>query len=123
MTRVSFSEMKILEVLWNENKAMSITEINEILNKNGIQWAYRTVATFLRRMQKKEAVASMKKGKSVYYYPLFSNDEMNNAEAKKLIDSCYKGSLTAFLTAFVKDDSLTENEMNELRDWFDKFDD
>jgi BlaI family penicillinase repressor len=46
---LSVSEREVLKVLWDHGPR-TIREINEVLERQGRQWAYTTVATLLQRL-------------------------------------------------------------------------
>ena len=50
---VSDSDSIILKILWEVNEPMSISQIVIKLEEKNVKWAYTTVGTFLKRMEKK----------------------------------------------------------------------
>ena len=54
---LSASERDVLRVLWDHGPCTT-REINEILEQQGRQWAYTTVATLLQRLSQKRYAAS-----------------------------------------------------------------
>ncbi len=51
--KISNAELEVMQLLWRENRAVSFTEILTELNSK-MDWEKSTIATFLRRFQKKE---------------------------------------------------------------------
>ena len=54
---LSVSEREVLKVLWDHGPR-TIREINEVLERQGRQWAYTTVATLLQRLVVKKYAAN-----------------------------------------------------------------
>ncbi len=61
--KISESEMNVLNKLWNFGEMITVAEMVSSLNKDGKNWAYQTVATFLKRLETKGIVSSSKKCK------------------------------------------------------------
>ena len=122
MQKITISEMKVLEILWNSEEALTIYQINELLNENGINWKYNTVATFLKKLEEKEVISSKKIKNFLYFSILVSKNEFKLNEAKHFIKSKFKGSLLGFMSAFVKEDELSEEELRILKELAKKID-
>ena len=117
----SDSETVLLEILWNEDKPLSVSQMMERLEERQIKWAYTTVGTFLKRMEKKGLVSSVKEGRSYYYRAEVKKGEITTGPAK-YIDKYFKGSLNEFLAAFTRERSLTKDEIRELKELTDSLD-
>ena len=122
MQKITISEMKVLEILWNSKEALTIYQINELLNENGINWKYNTVATFLKKLEEKEVISSKKIKNFLYFSILVSKNEFKSNEAKHFIKSKFQGSLLGFMSAFVKEDELSEEELTILKELAKKLD-
>ncbi len=85
-TEVSNSELKVLEILYDKKEAVTIPQILLELKKQGFDWLNPTVANYLKRLQKKGFVDSIKKGQNRYFYAIVSKQEMQNEDAKKIIE-------------------------------------
>lgn len=120
--RISDSEMKVMELLWNSKKMTSVAEITEILNNNGESWTHQTVGTFLKRLETKGLINSSKKGKSLYYFPLISKEKFMSNQTHKFLKTNFDGSLRGFLTAFSSEKKFSKEEIQDLKDWFDEID-
>ena len=98
-------------------------EVLEILKKEGEEWTYPTVATFLRRLTAKEILGVTKKGNKLCYFPLISKEQYEKNEAEGFVESKFGGSLKNFLVAFRGSDKIGKNDMKDLRAWLDELDD
>lgn len=115
---ISDSEMKVMEKIWECGEMIAVADVVASLNKDGKTWTHQTVGTFLKRLETKGMVASSKKGKSLYYFPLLSKEEFYSKEAENFLQSKFKGSLKNFLSAFSSGKKLSEDEIKDLKDWF-----
>lgn len=116
---ISDSEMKVMEKLWAYGHMISVADVVAALNDDGENWTHQTVGTFLKRLETKGIVSASKKGKSLYYFPLLSKEQFYAKEADHFLQSKFKGSLKNFLAAFSIEKKLSENEIQDLKDWFD----
>ncbi len=66
---ISNSEMKVMNKIWEMGEMVTVPDMVTILNMEGEEWAYQTVATFLRRLEAKGFLAVTKKGKKLCYFP------------------------------------------------------
>ena len=102
---------------------VTVPEVLEILKKEGEEWTYPTVATFLRRLTAKEILGVTKKGNKLCYFPLISKEQYEKNEAEGFVESKFGGSLKNFLVAFRGSDKIGKNDMKDLRAWLDELDD
>ena len=119
---ISNSEMKVMGKIWEGKEMVTVKDMVGILNEEGEEWAYQTVATFLKRLETKGFLSSTKKGKKLYYFPLISREQYEKKEAKGFINSKFGGSLKNFLVAFSDSDTIDDKEIKDLKAWLDEFD-
>lgn len=60
---ISNAEMKVMNHIWEAGEMVTVPDMVTILNEEGEEWAYQTVATFLRRLEAKGFLATTKQGK------------------------------------------------------------
>lgn len=132
--KVSNAEFSVLNLLWNAGDALSVAQVVQLMeSEKDTCWAYSTAATILRRMEKKGYVYSEKKGASLFYTAVMQVDdfqqieeERQQTEARKaasIIDKCFQGSFSKFLSAFSSDKKLTKEEFEDLKEWVRQHDD
>lgn len=119
---ISNAEMKVMNQIWAREKMISVPEMVAILNEEGEEWAYTTVATLLRRLQKKGFLMSMKAEFKLLYYPLITKAQYDKSEARGFVENKFNGSLKNFLVAFTGNKTLNKDEIKELKEWLDEFD-
>ena len=115
---VSDAELEILEVLWEAGEALSANDIRTRLNERK-DWERTTVLTLIRRLLDKEILLQEKR--EVYYYcPVLKREEYIRQETRSFVDKFFSGSSRNLAAALVSDEQLTKEEINELRDFFNR---
>ena len=116
--KISQSEKFVMDEIWKCDRMVTVSDMVSILNSKGENWAYQSVATFLKRLEGKGLIVSSKKSNVVYYCPLKSKEEYESLEAKNFVNNSFGGSLKKFLAAFSSDDKLSGKDLNDLKEWF-----
>ena len=115
---VSDAELEILEILWSAGRALNANEIRDALNQSR-KWERTTVLTFINRLLKKGVIAQEKR--EVYYYsPCIEREEYVEEETKNFLKKFFGGSSTKLAAALVNSEALTKEDINELRDYFNR---
>ena len=115
-TTVSDAELEILEVLWEAGKALNAAEIRTLLEKNK-KWERTTILTLIQRLVKKGMLAQEKR--EVYYYrPNVNRKDYVKEETRNFVNKFFKGKAGNMAAALMSDDSLTKEDIEELRDFF-----
>lgn len=115
---VSDAELEILEVLWSAEKPLNAGEIRSLLNENK-SWERTTVLTLINRLVKK-GVVKQEKREVFYYLPCISREEYVKQETKSFVNKFFKGSSRNLAAALVNNESLTKEDIEELRDYFNQ---
>lgn len=119
-SNISEAEMKVMEKIWESKKMVTVSEIAAALNKDGEEWAYRTVATFMLRLQEKGYISSTKSNNRLTYFPLIGRRDYNRREAENLVKRRFGGSLRNFLSSFSDSSDMDIKDLDELKEWLDK---
>lgn len=114
--KITDSELEIMRVLWAVDEPLTLTQIKEPLMKM-TKWNGDTIKTLLTRLCKKGAV-SRKKQDLFYYSPMISSDDYGKYSTQTLIDKLYSGSARNMISALVKNDQLSVEDIEELREMF-----
>jgi BlaI family penicillinase repressor len=113
MIKLSDSEIYIMHVIWDNGEATSFDILDKV--KIDKKLSENTVRTLLARMVKKKAICiSEKKGKTYTYKPLINKDEFLRVEGRNFLENIYDGAMKSMLLNFVKDKSLTKEDVKEL---------
>ena len=77
--------------------------------------AATTIATLLKRLQDKGAVAYRLFGNSRQYYPLIAKDEYFSRYMNEVVKNFFGNSALQFASFFTATGNLTEKELEELK--------
>ena len=111
------AELEIMKVLWKAGEAVNTQYINKAVESKG--WKRTTISTFLTRLCEKGAVTSAKRGNMYYYTPLLSKRDYRRAQTRSLIRSLYDGSAKELAASLFEEETLSEEDVKELRAIFD----
>ncbi len=110
------AEMEIMNILWDgSQKEMSVRDIQERFNEP--KPAYTTIATFMKILTQKEFVAGRKHdggGKVLFFRPLISREVYRRRVMQEVKNSFFGGSLKSLVSYFVKEEKLSEQDIDEL---------
>ena len=106
------SEWTIMEKLWEQPYTMM--QLYHILEEE-TGWSKSTVVTMLGRMVDKGLAAYHECGRAREYYPLVRKEDVALSETKSLIDRVFKGSVNMMMSALVRSDELSKDEISELQ--------
>lgn len=107
------AELEIMKVIWSYKEPITSLDIGKAVEEKG--WKKTTIATFLTRLVEKGALSAEKQGKLYYYSPLITEKEYKQSQTKNLIQTLYNGSVKDFAVAFFKEQSLSDEDIAELR--------
>ena len=116
---LSVSEREVLKVLWDHGPR-TIREINEVLESQGRQWAYTTVATLLQRLVVKKYAASDPSAVPHVYRALVSRDELLDRRLKDAAEEFCDGRAAPLVLALVQGNQFSAEEVARLRRLLDE---
>jgi len=113
LPKISEAEWQVMKVLWDKSPLTA----NEIVEKlaNEIDWNPRTIKTLLNRLMNKNALGVQQEGRLYFYYPLVSKEECARLERESLLKRVYNGALQPMLAAFLEEQNLSKQEIEELK--------
>ena len=109
--KVFDSELKVMEVLWREGD-LTAGALAQIL-KEQIGWNRNTTYTVIGKLVEKGAIERY--GTNFSCKALIMKEQVRLHEAEALLDKLFDGSMEVFLSAFIKDDTLTDKEATHLK--------
>ncbi len=114
--KITDSELEVMRLLWEAEAPLPISDIRVALQQRK-GWEPTTIKTLVQRLCKKHALAQEKQ--NVFYYrPLISREEYQNWATNDLIRKLYRGSARNLVAALVHSDKLSNDDLQELRDYF-----
>ena len=117
MKRLPESELEIMMIIWQYDRAVNRMEIEEHLQK---EVAAPTILSFLNRLEKKGFVKIEKEGKVNWYTPLVSEDEYLQKESRSILQRMYQNSVKNFMAALYDGDGISDRELQELKDFIEE---
>ena len=112
---ISDSELEVMRLLWQYNRAMTLAEIRAEIMKIK-DWNKSTVHTLVNRLRNKGIIEPLDKYGPAQYIPLVSEDEYLQSEEKAVLEKF--GSAKKLALAMVRSGNLTDSDIMELREYF-----
>lgn len=115
---ISESEWEIMNVLWD--KAPQTANDIILSLQESTDWKPKTIRTLLDRLVQKDVVGVNKNLRVYTFYPLYTQKECQRAETESFIKRIYGGALKSMFVHFIQEDTLSDEDINELRFILDK---
>ena len=115
---LSENEWYIMQVLWEKSSA-SLRELCDALSGSK-GWTKHAISSFLKRMLEKGAISVDESGKVKNYIPLWNKEETILEETQSIMERVYKGDLLLMVSNAVKEQKLTKEEIEELKNMLDR---
>ena len=103
------SEYRFCLILW-EHEPVTTTELVKLCQAQ-LGWKRTTTYTVIKRLGERGVL----KNQDGLVSALISREDAQVSELDELMEKKFQGSLPAFLSAFARRQSLTENEVEEIR--------
>lgn len=114
------SELKVMMIIWNNGEKMSTGEILSEL-KNDTTWKLSTLQIILTRLTEKGFLKNEKIGRYNYYTSLVDGSEYTQFETKNFVKKMYNNSSKRLIASLINgDDSLTDEDIEEIRNMLNK---
>lgn len=83
-------------------------------------WKSQTISTFLSRLVDKNYLSVKKRGTANQYQAIISKKEYEQSFAREVINKIYGGSVKRLIASFVESESISRDELEELKQWFNE---
>lgn len=110
------SELKMMEIIW-QNEPVSAKKLS-IIAEETIGWNKNTTYTVIKKLIGKKAV--LRTEPNFICTSLIKKEDVRKAETETLITKLFNGSKKALFSALIEDESLTDKELEELRQMIEK---
>ncbi|MBP1988872.1 BlaI/MecI/CopY family transcriptional regulator [Paenibacillus eucommiae] len=118
LPHISEAEWEVMKIYWSKSPATANDAI-DVLGDNTV-WKPATIKSLISRLVKKKALGFNQEGKVYYYFPLVSEEECLSAESHSFLRRLYGGALKPMLVNFLKQDQLTAEDIEELKQILDE---
>ena len=112
-TKLTASEWNILNCLWEYGPRTVLQIVEEM--KRTVGWARSTTITTLSRMEAKGLVRREQANQGKPYIPLVERDQAALVETHSFLDRVYQGSVGLMMSAMVKQEGLSQQQIAQLR--------
>ena len=118
--QISEAEFEVMKIVW-QYAPVSTNEITDRLMKT-TSWGAKTIQTLIKRLTNKGALTYEKEGRVYVYTPLVKENEYISQQSNSFLRRFYDGDITAMLSAYIKNDRLSAEEIGTLRSILDDAD-
>ncbi len=112
------SEIRVMECLWASGDTPA-AELAPVLEEQ-VGWNKNTTYTIIKKLIAKGYVE--RREPKFVCHPLITREDVEKAHAEDLVERLYGGSNLLFLSAFVKNQRLSRNEIGDLKALIDSLD-
>lgn len=113
LPQISEAEFEVMKVIW-KYAPISTNEITEKLLQT-TNWSPKTIQTLIKRLVTKGALTYEKQSRMFIYTPVVKESEYIGQESSSFLNRYYDGDITAMVSAYIKNDKLSESELDTLR--------
>lgn len=112
-SQLTKAETQVMNALWNLPQGQGrSSEIMEQMPEP--KPALTTLLTFLKILKEKGFVATEKLGKGQLFKALVSRDDYTRTYMKEVKNAFFGGSLSSLVSFFVKNEELSQQEIDEI---------
>ncbi|WP_373291158.1 BlaI/MecI/CopY family transcriptional regulator [Paenibacillus marchantiophytorum] len=106
-----------MKVLWAKTPCTANEVIEALADQT--DWKPKTIRTLLNRLALKQAISYSQENKVYAYFPLVSEDECVKSETTSFLKRIYGGAFKPLLVNFLKEDHLSQEDIQELKNILD----
>lgn len=111
--QISDAEWTVMKVLWEKSPRASRDVVDALAGS--VKWKPKTIHTLLARLVKKGALKARKEGRGYQFAPKVNAEACQRSECRSFLDRVFDGEMAPFLACFVRGNSLTRAEIEELK--------
>ena len=111
--KITDAELYIMKILWKKSPLPASQIIDEL--KEETQWNPKTIHTLISRLVAKSVIGVQKESPCKLYFPLVSEEYYRNVQTKSFLEKVYNGSFPLLIANFIKEEKLSDQEINELK--------
>lgn len=108
-------ESKFADIIW-ENEPLSSRELVQLCWEQ-LKWKKSTTYTVLKKLCDR----GIFKNEDGIVISMISREEFNTKQGEHLINESFKGSLPSFIAAFISQNKLSEDEIEEIQSLIDSY--
>ena len=109
--RLGDLQLRIMKVLW-ERGPLAAAEVQEALG--GVELAYTTVATMLRKMETRGLVGHSVDGRRFVYKPIVRPETVTRSMSGDILDRLFEGDLADMVSHLLTTREVSRGELAQL---------
>ena len=109
------SEYRFCLILW-EHEPVPSGKLVELCKEN-LGWSKATTYTVIRRLSERGVL----KNENTIVSSLISKEEAQKSRLDEMVEETFEGSMPAFISAFSKSKRLSKDEVEQLRQLIDSY--
>lgn len=113
LTRLGETEMEVLHHVWDLQQA-TVAEVHDRISHER-KVAYTTVMTVMKKLARKGFLSVDESSQSYLYSAARRPDEVRGSLVDDLVEKVFRGSPAALVHALVRQESLTDEERDEIK--------
>ncbi len=117
MKKLTKKEEEIMNLFWDKG-AMFVKELLELYAEPKPH--FNTLSTMVRTLEANGYVSHKAYGNSYQYYPVVTREEYAGSSFKGIISSYFNNSYLSAVSALVKEEKITVDELKELIEQIEK---
>ena len=118
--QISESELVLMKIIWQNGGTALYSLIMEELEKDGNEWKNNTVLTLLSRLVEKKFLKVKKIGRKNEYIATVTEQEYQTIQTHNFLDKVYGGNVKKLVSALLRQDILSADELKEIEDFWRK---
>ncbi len=112
------SELEVARIVWERGGATVREVLDALPEKRGLD--FKTVQTYLRRLEAKGYLKTHREGRSNVYKPVIRPGKVIGEVMDDLLDRLFDGQLLPLFQHLVNDRGLSDIEIRQLRELLDR---
>lgn len=113
LPQISEAEFEVMKIVW-KYAPISTNEVTERLTRT-TDWSPKTIQTLLKRLVTKGALTYEKQSRVFVYSPAVEESEYVGQKSSSFLNRYYDGHISSMVSAYLENDRLSEEELDELR--------
>ena len=119
-TALPEAQLEVMEVIWDRGGSVMFADLSSELEARGKEWKANTILTLLARLAERGMVSVCKRGRLNEYAARVSREDYQQMQARSLVDRVFGGSTKHLISALVKQEYLTKDDYDELKEFWGK---
>lgn len=113
LPQISEAEFEVMKIVW-KYAPINTNEVTERLTRT-TDWSPKTIQTLLKRLVTKGALTYEKQSRVFVYSPAVEESEYVGQKSSSFLNRYYDGHISSMVSAYLENDRLSEEELDELR--------